>query len=439
MTGFTPEQYGATGGPDDSAAVQAAGDAARSAGSHVVLSKLYNASIVWRRGYDFRGSGLGENGRPGSGLSGIPGTPTLTWDNTTTVNGSSLVKLQLLSKDAPVLFKDHPHSQPSGLTVDWCTLTGNTSSGAHAPAVHILGGMSDVTFRETQIWGNPYGLDVGIPPGYGSALDWWTFENCIIGGEKTGLRWRTSNAGGGAWKFERVRFGGGSEHTIILKGNAKEWIWDRCAAAEAQGGGVWATGSTWTGTATAAKGSTSATVNSVSALSLGDLLTVRGGGVIGDPYEGTIMVIDIAAKVVTLDKPFGKAVMAAECTNARWDIIHVPTDADEPDYPGFPAQHTFIATGFGRGAGSNIRYSVGGGSKHTFIDWNGFGAPVLDKFGTAVWVNSTPQDGPVWTSDVWQYATIPRKGTQRWDAKTGRPVWTNGTDWVYSDGSKMTP
>lgn len=432
MLEYTPEQYGAIGDgvTDDSVAMHDAADAARAAGYPLTIGpKTYRASIVWRRGYDFRGLGLTVSGSPASVIRGLPGKPTFTWEKTPTVYNSRMTDLRLLSDNAPIIFKDDSN-QPDGLLVDRCNLTGNSSTGTGAPALRILGGFSGVTIRQSQIWGNPYGIDCEIPVGYGSALDWWTIEDVIIGGAKTALRWRTSNSGGGNWAWRRVRFGGGSESTMIIHGNAPGWIWERCAAAEAQGGGNWATGKTWVGAATAAAGQNVATIPQAG-LAVGDQLTIKSGMVDADHYVGVIQAIN--GTQVTLNLPFARAVTSSPCTNATADIIKVPMDAEDPGFIGHPSGHIFLASGFGRGAGSNIRYSVGGGSHHQFIRFTTWRAPVYEKYRRSTIVDSP--DLSIWSTIVRPGAAEFNVGFERWDEILKKPLWSDGSNWRDSAGT----
>lgn len=354
----------------------------------------------------------------------------LTWENSPTVYNSALRELVIRGVNAPAIFKDSS-DQPDGLLIERCQIKGNSSTAGNAPGMRILGGMSGVTARQSEFWGDSYGIDCDIPPGYGSGLDWWTFEDCIIGGKKTAIRFRTSNAGGGGWAFRRTRFGGGSESTIIIKGNAPGWVWERCAAAEAQGGGTWGVTQTWTGLATASAGSDQVTINDATALVTGDLLTIKNAGSNRIPHETTITGKN--GNVVTVTPPVVSAVTGQPCTNARHDIIKVPSDAAEPGYVGAPTGHLFLNTGFGRGSGSNIRYSVGGGAQHVFVGFNSFNAPVLDAYNRSVIINSPGLE--VWSNSVRFGASEIREGEMRWDYVNKRPIWSNGTAWVDATGA----
>lgn len=450
INAYTPERFGAVGDgvTNDSAAVQAAADAARAAGHPLTLlpNQIYRASITWKQGYDFRGVALDANAEPSSVIRGLPGVPTLTWDPNQVVYGSSLSNIKLIADEASCIYKIG-QNQPAKLLIDRCRLSAYkaTNSTALACGMHLYGGFSNTRIKDTDITADDHGILCDSPTSYGGVgFEWWTVENGVISGRKNAIRMLAGHGGCGTWMLAATQFKGG-EHTIVLGGSAWGWIWDRCVAAEAQGGGDWATSTTWTGAATASQGASTATITSGDAtkLSVGDLLTIQRGKNDGAPYEGTIL--GRSGNVVTLDTAFQQAVSTpAKCTNARWDIVHVPTEQSWPGYGfniGRPSSHLVLNTGFGRGSGSITRYAFGGpagcGENHTFQNFITWGAPVFDLYRTSSAIGSG--DVEFWGSTVRPAVGTFAPGAYRWDPVALRPNWADGLgNWRDASGAIVT-
>ena len=258
------------------------------------------------------------------------------------------------------------------------------------------------------------------------------------GGELGGLRFRATNAGGHNWKINRVRFNGGHGHTVWFHAWTKNWTWQNVVASEAQGGGTWGVSETFLTTATATAGQNTATLADASGVSVGQPLMIRGADGSGNTLFGTITAK--AGSVVTLDTTIGTSVTAADCTNARFDILHVGTSAEATaagqSYVGEPVRHAFLNCDMGRGSGSIIRYSVSGGSRCLYVNHESYGAPVQDNYGGNTYIDCF---APVWRSNIQAAAAEFPIGHFVWSRTLGKPVWSDGANWRDAAGTTVTP
>ena len=279
----------------------------------------------------------------------------------------------------------------------------------------------------------------GLPgvTGYGAAMDWWTIDRGQLGGELGGLRFRATNAGGHNWKINRVRFNGGHGHTVWIHAWTKNWTWTNVIASEAQGGGIWNQSQTFLTTATAAANSTTATLADVSEIEVGQPLMIRGAGGDSNTYTGKI--IDLVGNVVTLDTVISTTVIAAECTNAEFDIVHLgtPEEATAAGQPwvGNPIRHLFQNCDMGRGSGSIIRWSVGGG-RNTYINHESYGAPIRDDFGGSLLLECS---APVWRSRIQAGAHEFAPGQSVWIPWLNKCLTSDGVNWRDAAGTIVVP
>lgn len=431
---FTPEAFGAVGDgvADDTTAIMNADSAARSAGTFVQFGPYaYRCHLTWRAGSTWIGAGTRSSTQQSTRLVGASGTAPVTLDTSAVVYTARMEDIRIEGTGAPAVEKTD-QEQHDGLTFNRCALISYDS-----PGLHVVGGTSGVALVDTQVHGNPYGLDLSIPTGYGAAMDWWTITRGQLGGSSGGLRFRATNAGGHNWQIDRVRFAGGSGHSIWLHAWAKHWTWRNVVASEAQGGGIWGLSETFTTTATATAGQSTATLADVSEIAVGQLLTIRGARSGSSTYEGRIT--GLAGNVVTLDTPIGTTVTAAECTNAEYDILHCGTSgeavaAGQP-WVGTILQHTFTNCDMGRGSGSLIRFSVSGG-RSTFINHESYGAPIRDDYYGGSYINTL---APVWRSGNLAGADEFPVGEGRWVPWLNKTLWSDGTQWRDATGTIVSP